>query len=520
MKLACVAPHNDGQLGEIVERALRRSFTADQVVRFEPGKLAPALGGVQALVLCNPEDALAPAVAAWLTAGGAKLAVFGAVGPRLARILGIAAEPLGEALAQHAGCAPAAVGGHAESALALRYSGQGLGAASPVAERPLCRYDFAAEWNNLGYGPVRADGSIWALAHRARAAGAQVVASVVHGAESVSAFATVRDTETWSALWINRAVGMVDSAEWRLVEHFFVHYRPQQLACLSMVSEIPFGWDAAVTMRLDCDEDAASAAALLRRYREERVPLSLAITTRLLAEPRHCDFAREVAAGGGSLLSHSVTHPVNWGGSYEHALREARESREALLPLAADVRYAVSPFHQNPLYAVRAMADAGYDGFVGGIVANDPEYLIGRSGEVPGGGAGFVSHSQQCMLHGDCMLAEGDPLRLYTESFAIARRARSLFGYLDHPFSDRYQYGWHSEEQRLRMHGELIGRIRSGGRVLFLSENDALDFLRARGAARFRSRERGFALEVPAARAGAFAVEHRGTVVEAGGAGT
>src|SRR5690606_27172436 len=112
------------------------------------------------------------------------------------------------------------------------------------------------------------------------------------------------------------------------------------------------------------------------------------------------------------------------------------------------VPYAVSPFHQSPQYALEALCDVGYSGCIGGIIRNDPEFLLARGGELAGFPVGFIGHSQQCMLHGDCLLEAGDPLAIYKMAFDQALETRSLFGYLDHPFSERYQYGWVDEESR------------------------------------------------------------------------
>ncbi|MFC0239690.1 hypothetical protein [Rhodopseudomonas telluris] len=130
-----------------------------------------------------------------------------------------------------------------------------------------------------------------------------------------------------------------------------------------------------------------------------------------------------------------------------------------------------------------ALARAGLDGFVGGIIANDPEYLMARGGEVPYGPAGFVSHSQACMLHGDCMLADGDRLRIFKQAFRTAKAGSQFFGFLDHPFSERYAYGWQSEEDRLSAHRDFLTTIaeecaQAGEPLLFVNEDTCLDFMR------------------------------------------
>ncbi|MBD0337340.1 MAG: polysaccharide deacetylase family protein [Cyanobacteria bacterium Co-bin13] len=275
----------------------------------------------------------------------------------------------------------------------------------------------------------------------------------------------------------------MDSWEWGIVEDFFSHYRADELPCMPHLREIPSGYQGAVTMRLDCDQAIAPARPLFDLYRDAGLPFSLAVVTGLPPQAEDMALLRDVIAAGGSVVSHSVTHPPNWGADYAQALQEAQDSKRWLeqnLPEAGSVRYAVSPFHQNPPYAVQALADAGYQGFVGGIIHNDPEYLMGRAGRVPFCDSPIVSHSQQCMLHGDCYHRYGNSVAPYQESFVNHLKAGSLFGYLDHPFSTAYQYGWASEAERLMAHAELIQFIRSHEDIWFPNLVQCLDFVRKR----------------------------------------
>jgi hypothetical protein len=252
-------------------------------------------------------------------------------------------------------------------------------------------------------------------------------------------------------------------------------------------------------MRLDCDEDVESARPLRDAYHAMGVQFSLAVHTTNLDDSRHHPILCEMAEAGESILSHTATHAPNWGGSYEAALQEARESASRLQAVTGQsVRYAVSPFHQSPPYALAALADAGYCGCIGGIIRNDPEFLISRGGDLAGLPSGFIGHSQQHMLHGDCMLADGDPLAVFKQAFDRARETYSLFGYLDHPFSERYQYGWADESSRISAHQDLIEHIRTKAPgTLFLSENDAMDFLLAKSEWQVIERNGNFELNPP-----------------------
>ncbi|QCB48675.1 polysaccharide deacetylase [Hydrogenophaga sp. PAMC20947] len=346
-------------------------------------------------------------------------------------------------------------------------------------ERPFRRYDYAEEWNNLGYGAITADGTCWSIAQHATAQSENQLAQVHLGEALLCSFAALWDRPASSVLWFNRAAGPIDSQEWRIVEDFLSCHRHKELPCEPVLSEVPHGFDSAVTMRLDCDENIESARALWELYRSEAVPFSLALHARVLTDERHHRLPCEVLAEGGAILSHTATHAPNWGGNHEAAFHEGQTSAAVIeSAIGCRVRYAVSPFHQTPAYARLGLADAGYQGCIGGIICNDPDFLTARAGIPPASGMGFIGHSQQCMLHGDCMLAEGDPLRSFRQAFDIARTGGAFFGYLDHPFSERYTYGWLNEEQRLQAHKDLIAHIKTaGGRILWANEDDAMDFL-------------------------------------------
>lgn len=473
---------------EIVSRAMVRSFTRAQIRASNRPWPDIAPGGV--VLAVSPADDDVGYFSALLTRG-TKLILFGPLGPALAELAGLALRPIDPAAATAATCPPAATYQCSESVGVISYAAEGLGAASPLRQRRLCRFDFADEWNNLGYGRIGLGDGPWSMAVTAQPLEAKTVAELDVGiAGAGGGVATVRDWPSAAVLWHARPVGPVDGLDWQVVESFVSHYRHGELACRPHLRDIPHGVAAAVTMRLDCDEDIASARPLFNLYRDARRPLSLAIKTDQPEHPEHLALLRDLQAAGGSILSHSMSHAPQWGGTAEAAEAEAAGSKawlEDRLP-GLTVRYAVSPFHQNPPYVPRALARAGLDGFVGGIIANDPEYLMARGGEVPYGPDGFVSHSQSCMLHGDCMLADGDRLRIFKEAFRTARAGSSFFGYLDHPFSARYAYGWHSEEDRLSAHSEFLATIAAecgddGEGLLFVNEDTCLDFMRDKARA-------------------------------------
>ena len=381
------------------------------------------------------------------------------------------------------------------------------------------RFDFTDEWNNLGYGAIRGDGSIWGLTQPVHVAAEVELAALMVDDVPVCSYAALADIEAASVLWVNREVGPCDSFEWRIVEAFISGYRHDVLPCCPVLSEIPAGFDAAITSRLDCDEDVESARPLWRAYQRLGVPFTLAVHTRNLDDPANHQILRELLADGGAVLSHTATHAPNWGGSYEAALQEGRQSAARIQSVTGRaVRYAVSPFHQSPPYALRGLADAGYDGCVGGIIRNDPEFVLARGGALADVPEGFVGHSQQCMLHGDCMLRDGDALAVFKQAFDLAYTTRTLFGYLDHPFSPRYQYGWPDESTRVKAHEQFIAYMRANARnPLFMHEEAALDFVRFKAATRVVGTRDAFRIDLPREDAMEFslALEYRGALLAA-----
>jgi hypothetical protein len=516
-----ICPGSRAQAGEVVAIAFVRSCSPHLVTRSSISQMAyPAQVDTPCCwVLIDPLNDWVDSIIATLGVSNSKVIVFGALPPKLAQYLNVAISPVSDALVDAANCAPALSGRFSQSAAAVRYTAALGSKVSPVQERPFLRYDFTDEWNNLGYGPIHMDAtysSIWALAQSAVAPLSNVIAEVHANHVALSAYAGVWDTPQSSLLWFNRAVGPVDSQEWALVEHFIASYRSADLSCWPVLREIPYGFNAAVTMRLDCDEDVESARPLWEAYRAMGVPFSLALHAKVLADPIHHTLPKEVLAHGGALLSHTATHAPDWGGSYEAAFIEGTASAACIADaIAYRVKYAVSPFHQTPGYARAALADAGYAGCIGGIIRNDPDFLTARSGQVPAAGEGFIGHSQQCMLHGDCVLQDADPHALFKQAFDISKAGGAFFGYLDHPFSPRYQYGWQTEAQRIDFHQVFIAYMKQTKNVLFCNETDAMDFLHYRASIRLSVTGAQYAI-APGAKVTpwAVAVEYRGNLLE------
>jgi hypothetical protein len=466
---------------EVVSKAFERSFTKGQV------RLTDIRARTDVVVVLGPTDADAE----WLeqlASQRSKVILFGRLGPRIARLAGITLHPISTDLYDHCACPPTSPHRMSESSATLLYARTGL-ASSSFQYRSLCRFDFTDEWNNLGYGRIEMGANPWSIAVSARCTQAVALADVLtkEGTHWGTA-ASLRDFSTASILWFARPVGPVDGPDWRIIESFLADYRSNELPCRPYLRDIPHGVAAAVTMRLDCDEAIASVRPVFEFYRRRGLAVSVAVTTQF-AGKAETEFLHELFAAGGAMLSHSASHPVNWGGSTAAAEAEALQSRawlEDRFP-GLSVRYAVSPFHQTPRFVPAALARAGYKGFVAGTIAGSPEYLVARGGVIPFGPPNFVSHSQSCMLHGDCLLLGSDPLAIYKNAFRNAQSSGQFFGYFDHPSSQRYSYGWASEAHRLRVHGDFLDFMqaecaRVEAPLLFVNEASCLDFMLEKAA--------------------------------------
>ncbi len=360
-------------------------------------------------------------------------------------------------------CSPAAFHSASQSAGVVHYKEHELNKNLFDLNRPLCRFDFLDEWNNLNFGRINKN-DLFGISSTVAIPKENELAHIDH-----LSYAGLWDFGHQSILWFNRAVGPVDSSEWTIVENFLTDYRPELVGTHPRYLEIPYGMTAAVTMRLDCDEDILSARPLFELYSKKNLPFSLAIKTDILNQDS-VEFLKNI-----DVLSHSHSHPANWGVNFEQALFEARHSKYVLKQkLERPIEMAVSPFHTNKDYSIKALSRTHYRALVCGIIKNDPEYLIARAGYVDD--PDLLLHSQQCMLHGDCVLDTSDPLKIYKQAFMNAQRSQTFFGYLDHPFSPRYQYGWQSEEQRLKLHDEFTDFMINNG-AQFFSESEALQFL-------------------------------------------
>ena len=495
ISLLCSSPSKEA--GKLVLAAVQRSVSASQTQWTGPDSIernTPKL-----VIAVNVSDTDGERLLSWLSKGTHKLVLFGRLPQCFIKKTGSSMTQWHEHLEEWSRSMSAPIHGHAESQALIKYTPLAFKLGGRDFHRALERFDYANEWNNLGFGAIRANGSIWALSVPIQTPPTNCLANLTLQGKIHCSYAALFDWDQASILWFNRPVGPIDSFEWRLVENFFSSYRFDDLPCQPVLKEIPWGYDAAITMRLDCDEDIESARPLWETYRDHGIPLSLAIHTTNVVKGLDTSLLEDVIASGGSILSHSATHAPNWGGNYEKAFYEAETSRAILRSLTGrEIKYAVSPFHQTPFYSLAALSDMGYKGCVGGIISSDPSFLFSRGGIIADLPEDFVGHSQQCMLHGDCLLKDEDPLSTFKQSFDFSFESAALFGYLDHPFSVRYQYGWPSEELRIKKHQDLLRYIHSRANMpLFMSEDEALDFLSRKSSIRILDSSEGFQTIVP-----------------------
>jgi hypothetical protein len=383
--IAVLSNQTDIEAQTLVYAALIRSFSRRQVRKIhDMQKLPPNADGI---CFINPSNDM---FIHWRKGNlqGTKIILLGTLDSMWADFLGIAVKAIPQAWEKENSIEQEPSGHFAHSSWHINYRQHELTQKISFRDRYLIRYDFTDEWNNHGYGRIGIEPNTpFALSsHAVCEPGAHELGFVSNQQRTkLSSYAILRDEPEFSVLWFNRAVGPIDSLEWTVVETFFSDYRSEDLICFPRLMETPAGFSGICTMRLDCDQAVASARPLFELYQKEGIPFSLAILTGLAMNDADKKLIQDVIRSGGAILSHSVNHLPEWGGNYETAYQEAFASKQWLMQngFVEEPVYLVSPFHQNPRYAVKAMFDAGYAGFVSGIIHNDPEYLFARSGVVP-----------------------------------------------------------------------------------------------------------------------------------------
>lgn len=343
-------------------------------------------------------------------------------------------------------------------------------------ERYLSRYDFEDEWNNYGYGKIYSKKNIWSLKSLIFCKNKKQNIGTIKINNELITFVSLHQLNKSCILFINRDAGIFDGFDVTIIEKFISSYK-NNLPNFPIISEIPNSYSGLVTMRLDCDENIQSAKKINQLYNHFNVPFSLAILTSILRK-NDKDFLNYIIKKDGAILSHSHDHLVNFGDNYETCLFQINTSIEKLKELGIKIKFVVAPFHHTPNFTYNALHDLNLKGLVGGINKNYPQDISFRSG--------FYSkelkvllNNQQCMMHGD-IHPLSDKIDNYKKSFLISYKNKRAFGYLDHPFSERYSYGWKNEKLRLRTHRNFLKFMKKKSNIIFLNQNDFMNFLYTR----------------------------------------
>ncbi len=340
-----------------------------------------------------------------------------------------------------------------------------------IKERPLWRYDFDLEWNNTFCGNITNENKILNLSHNCFLIEGKNVAFIKNSKDQNIPLISEFELNGNIIIWINRNLSLVDLPEWKIIEEFISNGYFREYPCIPYISEYSSSDNGLITMRLDCDEDIESARKIFEIYKINDLPISLAITTNQIKENQFISsLPKEVIDYGGTILNHSHSHPINWGGSKDNIKKEIITSNNIIKKsFGIKAEYAVSPFHHLTWAALEVLNELNFKGVIAGISSSHHEFLIIKGGSIHET-LDILLHSQQCMIHGDC-LTNTRTVDSYLNAFSLYSNLGFSSGYLDHPISERYDYGWKNLKRQVKTHQQTIEYLLNKN-IKFISQKE------------------------------------------------
>ena len=234
--IGVLAPLASNHAAQLVLAALRRSVTFTQARLISLASLGT--NGPQIILAISPTETFGEQLLDWLSYGKRKLILFGDVPLCLEKTLGYERTEWPADATNWSRSKHAALYSFSESAGVIQYGDLAQMLAASNWRRPMERFDFMEEWNNLGYGAIRMDASIWSITAPLKVQLKDELASLNIGKQSTLSYAALIYSKDSSVLWFNREVGPIDSFEWRLVEEFIANFRHQDLPCYPIVLQL------------------------------------------------------------------------------------------------------------------------------------------------------------------------------------------------------------------------------------------------------------------------------------------
>ena len=231
---------------------------------------------------------------------------------------------------------------------------------------------------------------------------------------------------------------------------------------------------AIISPRLDCDEAIKSANLLQDFYSSNSIKLNLAITTNQEFDKDVKQFIKDVEESGGSISNHSHEHKIYWGINDDEFQSDFNKSKE-IIAINSESKSitCVAPFHQSNQKLIGLLNKNKVKLLITGNAKYSQEHMASIGGEISGEHNIFI-HSQQCMLHGDSW---PDLKKVYFKSFMLSAKRQAIFGYLDHPISERYDYDWGSYENQLNAHVEFFNFFKKNFKIYSISHIELIEWL-------------------------------------------